>query len=623
MVFGRRYRVTEKIGAGGMADVYKAVDEVLGRTVAVKVLHARYAADESFAARFRQEAQAAANLQSPYIVNIYDWGRDGDTYYIVMELVRGTDLKTLIQQKGALDSRRVAEIGAQVCSALSVAHGYDVIHRDIKPHNIMVTPDGSVKVMDFGIARAGNTTMTQTGSVLGTAHYVSPEQAQGRPLSAASDLYSLGIVLYEASTGRLPFDADTPVAVALKQVNDQPVRPRSINPNIDPSLETVIGRAMAKNPADRYETAEAMKADLRRVAQGGDVPPLTMPATGAAAAAPTEVLPVGTSVMPQVGAAAEPGARTAVSRQPVRQRKRVWPWVVLALILTLAGLGVAWQMGLLGTQGKPVPDLTNMTRAEAQAEIAEAGFTLGEISEEYSEDVEEGRVIGQSPIPLASAEPGSKIDITISLGTQIGSVPDLAGYTEAEARDAITAAGFTPTPLPDQPHGEVERGKVISQNPKPGTQAKLGDPVEYVISSGPEIGEVPNVRGKTRAEAERLITEAGFKFSAKEQNHNTVPAGQVISQNPSGGLQVSKGSTVTVYISKGPATAQIPNVKGKTEADASAILTEAGFKVEVVYDLATDSGVVLDMSPSPGATVPRGSTVTIVVDGNGGGGGGG
>jgi len=259
LVFGRRYRVIEKIGTGGMADVYKAVDEVLGRTVAVKVMHPRYASDPSFAARFRQEAQAAANLVSPNIVNMYDWGADDDTYYMVMEYVRGGDLKSIIQQKGSLPSAKVADIGAQVCAALSVAHGYDIIHRDIKPHNIMVQPDGSVKVMDFGIARAGNSTMTQTGSVMGTAHYVSPEQAQGKELHATSDLYSLGIVLFEAATGELPFDADTPVAVALKQVNQQPPMPRTLNPSMDPNLEAIIVKAMQKNPALRYGSANEMR----------------------------------------------------------------------------------------------------------------------------------------------------------------------------------------------------------------------------------------------------------------------------------------------------------------------------------------------------------------------------
>ena len=304
MVFGRRYRVTEKIGAGGMAEVYKAVDEVLGRTVAVKVLHPRYASDPSYAARFRQEAQAAANISSPNIVNMYDWGQDGDTYYIVMEYVRGRDLKDIIVDNGPLESRKVADIGAQVASALSAAHGYDVIHRDIKPQNIMVQPDGSVKVMDFGIARAGGTTMTQTGSVLGTAHYVSPEQAQGGPLTSASDLYSLGVVLYEAATGRPPFDAETPVAVALKQVNDTPAPPRAVNPAVSPDLEKIILKAMAKRPADRYATAAEMRSDLLAVAEGRTpgIAAAAGAAAVAAAAAGAASRPYAeqTAVMPQV-----------------------------------------------------------------------------------------------------------------------------------------------------------------------------------------------------------------------------------------------------------------------------------------------------------------------------------
>jgi len=251
-----------------MADVFKAVDDVLGRTVAVKVLHPRYASDPTFVARFRQEAQAAANLSHPNIVNMYDWGRDGETYYIVMEYVKGTDLKSLVAQQGPLDPRKAAEYAAQVCSALAVAHGYDIIHRDIKPHNIVLAPDGTVKVMDFGIARAGNTTMTQTGSVLGTAQYISPEQAQGKQLSPASDLYSLGVTLYELVTGRPPFDADTPVATALQQVNDEPIPPRQVRASIPPALEAVILRAMRKNPAERYTSATEMRDDLRRVLNG-------------------------------------------------------------------------------------------------------------------------------------------------------------------------------------------------------------------------------------------------------------------------------------------------------------------------------------------------------------------
>ncbi|MHB8964341.1 MAG: Stk1 family PASTA domain-containing Ser/Thr kinase [Coriobacteriia bacterium] len=323
MVFGRRYRVIERIGAGGMAEVFKAVDEVLGRTVAVKVLHPRYAAEPNFVARFRQEASAAANLSHPSIVNIYDWGQDDSTYYIVMEYVNGTDLKSLVEQHGPLDPMRAADYASQVCSALAVAHGYDIIHRDIKPHNIVLTPDGTIKVMDFGIARAGNTTMTQTGSVLGTAQYISPEQAQGRALGPASDLYSLGVTLYEMVTGRVPFDADTPVAVALKQVNEDAVPPRRVRPSIPASLEAVIMRSMRKNPAERYDSAAEMRDDLKRVISGSAV---SAPAAVAAGGFPDE-----TSVMPAVQRAERTRAAQA---PPVRCRpsapargcgSRSWP----------------------------------------------------------------------------------------------------------------------------------------------------------------------------------------------------------------------------------------------------------------------------------------------------------
>ena len=267
-VFNNRYQITERIGIGGMAEVYQAQDNVLGRLVAVKVMLPQYAADPSFTQRFKQEAAAAANLQSPFIVNVYDWGQDEGTYYIVMEYVRGSDLKTAIIERGAINQRKVAEIGSQVCQALSVAHGLDIVHRDIKPQNIMVQPDGNVKVMDFGIARAKNSVMSKTSSVLGTAHYISPEQAQGKELTAASDIYSLGVVLYEATTGQLPFDGPDAVSVALMQVQDAPIPPREINPDIDPALEAIILKALAKNPTDRFATAKEMRVALVDYLQG-------------------------------------------------------------------------------------------------------------------------------------------------------------------------------------------------------------------------------------------------------------------------------------------------------------------------------------------------------------------
>ena len=281
-VLGGRYLLKDKVGSGGMATVYRAQDQVLNRTVAVKIMLPQYAGDATFAARFKQEAQAAAGLQSPYIVGVYDWGRDGNTYFIVMEYLRGTDLKSGIRSHGALDPKKVAQIGSQICAALSVAHKHEIVHRDIKPQNIMVQPDGNIKVMDFGIARAKNSHLTQDNNVLGTAHYVSPEQTRGQELGPTSDIYSLGVVMYECATGRVPFDGDDAISVALKQVNELPVPPSQINPGVDPALERIILRCMEKDAANRFQTAEELRAALNAYLQGRtvDVPEPTRVISG-------------------------------------------------------------------------------------------------------------------------------------------------------------------------------------------------------------------------------------------------------------------------------------------------------------------------------------------------------
>ena len=309
-IFNNRYQITERIGIGGMAEVYQAQDNVLGRRVAVKVMLPQYASDAAFAQRFRQEAASAANLQSPYIVNVYDWGQDDGTYFIVMEYIRGTDLKTGIVQRGALNQRKVAEIGSQVCQALSVAHNQDIIHRDIKPQNIMVQPDGNVKVMDFGIARAKNSVNAKTSTVLGTAHYISPEQAQGKELTAASDIYSLGVVLFEAATGKLPFDGPDAISVAMKQVNEEPPLPSDFNPDIDPGLESIIVKAMQKNPADRFATANDMRLALNDFLAG-------RPVKLAGASVPGGFTSAQTRVMSPIEGGAAGADSTMVMPQPV------------------------------------------------------------------------------------------------------------------------------------------------------------------------------------------------------------------------------------------------------------------------------------------------------------------
>ena len=607
LVFGRRYRVTEKIGTGGMADVYKAVDEVLGRTVAVKVMHARYASDPAFTARFRQEAQAAGNLVSPNIVNMYDWGQDGEAYYIVMEYVRGTDLKKIIEQKGPIASRKTADVGAQVCSALSVAHGYDVIHRDIKPHNIMVQPDGSVKVMDFGIARAGNSTMTQTGSVLGTAHYVSPEQAQGKPLTAASDLYSLGVVLYESSTGKLPFDADTPVAVALKQVNEQPRPVRQVNPDVDPGLEAVIMKALSKRPVDRYATADEMRRDLLRVAQGQQVQ-----AAGVAAAGTGRMDE--TAVLPSVGGGNYDNVYGgAPVRSAVPKKRPVWPWILLAVLLVLAGLGVAWNMGLLGPQSAPVPDVSGRTRAEAQKLLTEAGFIVGQVDEVFSDNVDVGLVTKQTPKAAASARKGSAVSLEISKGMDVAIVPSVIGMNETDAFKLLTEAGFSPQPLAQEFSTKVDAGKVFKQEPAAGEKLKKGTVVNYVVSRGDELVMVPSVTGKKQSTATKTLKAASFVVEVKRENSDTVDKDVVIDQNPTGG-SVPKGSKVTITVSLGPSTAAVPDVIGKAEADAKSAIEAAGFKAEVVYEVHTNTGTVFDQTPKAPQETKLGTTVIIKVD---------
>ncbi|NTU70629.1 MAG: Stk1 family PASTA domain-containing Ser/Thr kinase [Coriobacteriia bacterium] len=614
LVFGSRYRATEKIGSGGMADVYKAVDEVLGRTVAVKVMHPRYASDPNFTQRFRQEAQAAANLVSPNIVNMYDWGQDTDTYYIVMEYVRGTDLKSIIEQKGALPSRTVAEIGAQVCSALTAAHGYDIIHRDIKPHNIMVQPDGTVKVMDFGIARAGNSTMTQTGSVLGTAHYVSPEQAQGRPLNSASDLYSLGVVLYEAATGNVPFDADTPVAVALKQVNETATRPSALNPDIDRSLESIIVRAMAKSTDDRYTTAEEMRRDLLRVIQGEPVGPAAGFA-GAAAAAGYVAGAAGsadhTAVMSPVGASGAAVARTAQ-----RKKKPVWPWIAVTAALILAGLGVAWYMGLLGNAVKPVPDVRTLDRAAATVALEEAGFIVGNVKQEFSDEVEKDKIISQSPGAGTPAKKDTPIDLVISKGPDLVVVPDIRKMPQAAADAALEAAGLDSRVASSTFDPKVTAGSVISQEPADGEQVTRGTVVNYVLSLGTEQAVVPDVEGLTKSSATSKLKAAGFKVSVTSSSSSSVKEGRVISQDKSAGGSYPKGSTVTIDVSTGKPLVTVPNVLDMSPDAAQTKLTDAGLAVEFTYNNVTATGLVKGQLPAAGKKVAPGTKITLEVDGD-------
>ncbi len=576
--FNNRYKLTERVGLGGMAEVYRAEDNVLGRTVAVKVMLPQYAADPTFTKRFRQEAASAANLQSPYIVSIYDWGLDGETYYIVMEFLRGTDLKTAIKERGAINQRKAAEIGSQVAQALSVAHAGGIIHRDIKPQNIMIQPDGNIKVMDFGIARAGDAGLSQTATVLGTAHYVSPEQAQGKELTGASDIYSLGVVLYEATTGKLPFDGQDAVSVAVKQVNELPAPPSTINPNIDPALEAIIMKAMEKDPERRFKDASEMRHILndylagRPVNLGDDISGLKTQVMGG-------VAPVnGTAVMNPVGGANGDAGRTTVNKSYAadandegkkKSKRNVVIGVVVALLAVIGIVAAAMALG--GNQEMVnVPDVSNKPIAEARSELQAAGFTIGTETEVYNPDVEAGNVVSTDPAAGVQAAKGSSVNITISKGTEQVTVPDLRGMSADEAQRVLASYGLNGQQGDTVFSDDVEENRVAQQDIAVGTTAYKGDTITFHLSKGPETASVPNVQGLDFETARDRLEAAGFTVSLQWRD-DSAAVNTVIRQSVTGTAKL--GTTITLTISNGPAeedetdTGNTGNNNGGTSGD--------------------------------------------------------
>lgn len=641
-VFSGRYQIGELLGVGGMAEVYSAQDITLGRIVAVKTMLPQYASDPDFTRRFKQEAAAAANLQSPYIVNVYDWGHDQDTYFIVMEFVRGSDLKTAIQQRGAINQRKVAEIGSQVCQALTVAHQQDIIHRDIKPQNIMIQPDGNVKVMDFGIARAKNSTADKTQTVLGTAHYTSPEQAQGQDLTASSDIYSLGVVLYEAATGTLPFDGPDAVSVALMQVREEPPRPSAINPDIDPVFEAIILTAMQKDPAARFATANDMRQALNDYLAGRPINFAALVAGGAAlGAAATAVMTTPamangfdatrTNVMAPIGAmdstqvmpiqpmnptggmtAVQPGQRRYSSRAESAPKKSKKGPIIGVIVAIIAIAAIAGFVLFGGGKQATVPDVVGMTYEEAVTKIRAEGFEVGEMSTEYDDEAESGTVLKQTPAANSQAQEGSKIDLVISQGSEQVDVPDVLGMSENEARREITAAGFIVGKTEVKEGEDDDKGKVIDQDPSPGTKANTGSMINIVISGGADEVEVPDITGKDVEDARKIAEDAGFTIQqGRSEASDTVPEGAIILQDPEAGDKAKKGSVIYYRISTGPSTINIDSYVGADSAYAIGRLEGEGFKVSVKEKYSDEpAGRVIAQSTT---SAKKGATITLTV----------
>jgi eukaryotic-like serine/threonine-protein kinase len=542
-VLGERYRLEASIGSGGMAQVFRGQDTTLDRQVAIKILAPQFARDPSFVERFRREAQAAARLNHPNIVNVYDTGVDGDTNYIVMEYVEGRTLAEYLARGGTLASRKAAEIAEKVAEALAAAHAQGVIHRDIKPANIMVTRDGRVKVMDFGIARlvAGPDTVEQTAAVLGTAAYLSPEQAQGQTVDARSDLYSLGIVLYEMVTGKPPFTGDSAMAVAYKHVQETPLPPSSLNADVPPRLDAVVMRALAKNPANRYQSAGEFRDDLMRVIAGQEVEATPLLPAGAGA---TQVIsrPPPTAMMPPT--------------QPDEGRK-TWMWVLIgALILLILGGGAyLLAQSLLGDEpaSVTVPNVVGLPFEQASARLTALNLEVAEPVEEVpvDPDVEPGTVLEQAPLADALVEEGATVTLTIAKAPRTFPVPDLTGMTLEEAQITLEDANLT---LGDQATeaSDVPEGEIIRQEPAADKEVPKDTPVDVVVSSGPEITtvSVPDVSCLSFGQAKAQLVSAGLQINedgTAPPNPLCSNPNKIAAQDPPAGTQVQTGSTVNVY----------------------------------------------------------------------------
>jgi serine/threonine-protein kinase len=619
-VFDDRYEVVSKLGSGGMADVFLANDRLLGRQVALKVLSGRYAHDEQFVERFRREASSAAGLNHPNIVQIYDRGEAEGTYYIAMEYLEGRTLKDIILKYAPLSPDLVVSVSTQILEALKFAHRRDVIHRDIKPQNIVIDNEGRVKVTDFGIARAGNaSTMTEAGSILGTAHYLSPEQAQGRPVEAASDLYSLGVVMYEMVTGKLPFDGDNPVSIAMQHVHEQPVPPRSINPAVPENLEAVILRALAKRPTERYITAQQMLEDLRLVQDGEpvsapaafmDEPTQVMTPEAVIAAQPTQVR----------RRSPEPQAPPAAYEEEPPRRRSAWPWIlVIILILALAGGAYV----ILSTWDQPgadlatVPAVVGLSEAEAKSRIEGAGFKFERVGEQASADVDEGDVARQDPEEGTKLAKGQEVRVWISSGQGLVEVPDVVGLSEAEAGQKIGAAGLK-VKRQEEVNEEKAVGTVLRQNPEGGQKVEAGATVTIVVVAPTNTVTVPRLLGSNKDVAVGLLDSMGLR-SEVVMVDSTAPGDTVVDQNPAPGIEVQPDTKVILYVSNAPVitTVRVPAVAGLnlTVAQAKAKLALYGLKAKVT-DMETPDytpGLVILQDPEAGVEVERGSTVEIFV----------
>jgi serine/threonine-protein kinase len=608
-IFNNRYRLDNKLGEGGMATVYCGTDTLLRRRVAVKVLREQYASDEEFVRRFYQEAESAARLSHPNIVNTYDVGREGDTYYIVMELVDGPTLAEIIAGDGRLPEPVAIDYAAQICNGLAYAHRQGLLHRDVKPANILITKDDVVKLSDFGIARAASQqtmAMTRPGLIMGSVYYLSPEQAQGLELHETSDLYSVGIVLYQMLTGKLPYTGESPVTVALKHVSE-PVP--SIDPEeagISPAVAAIVNKLLQKQPANRFGSASEVASALREARERPSVAAYSF--QDDSATQPMGIVPP----QPPPRPSRMPDRRVEV--EEARPRRSFGPFAVLLLLALI----IAAAAGYFATRPfSPAPrvkvdNYVGMTDQQAQQAIVNAGLTY-KFTRQPNATVPVNDVVGQDPAPDTPVDKGTQVALIVSSGKPTVGLLDVTGYMLADAQKDLTRDRFKVNVI--SKFDPSAKGTVLDEKPKPGAKLREGSTVTLTVSNGPAPVKMPNLVGKTLDEARAVAAKMGFTVSVSEEAPiANVPPHVVATQETTPGTSINAGDTVYVVVSKGGGLAQIPDVQGKMYADALQTLQGAGFQTAVTYAVSNpgpDNGTVINEQPQGGSTAEKGTQVQL------------